>query len=575
MQITQTLIDEIIQKVNIVEVVGDYVQLEKKGRNYVGLCPFHADNNPSMSVSEEKHIYKCFSCGAGGNAIKFVQDFENISFPDAARKVAGRVGISLDIKSNPYQKFFDINKAATAFFKVYLLNTDEGKQAQAYLSSRGISSNTIKEFEIGLAPSKNILYETLRQRNFESLDIVKSGLVNKSGDEFIDTFRSRIVFPIKDKNGNYVGFSGRSLSKDSKAKYINSAESNVFKKSRLLYHFQEARTASKQSKRIILMEGFMDVIAAHKAGVRDTVATMGTALTKEHINLLKSLTSRVTICFDGDEAGIEAAYKSAASLRDFEIKVVVLPDGLDPDDFIKKYGDEAFIKEINEEAMDLFNFLYQYHLSKTDKSNINEIEKFKRTIFGLLQNASNVQIDLYLKRLAQHLNVSEESIRNDFQLKKQPIRESKVKTDDFAKYIKAEQILIKHMMKGKEIALSIDGELDHNYVDMNNQKIKESMIRYYASNTVFDLDSFLSLLAIDLQEYFRLYILQVEDVNDKGIADCIKTIKEHPLKAKLNFLMSQLNDPQFKNKVSPQELEELRGEIFKLLQSMKGRKVHE
>lgn len=542
MQLTQSLIDEIIQKTNIVEIVGDYVQLEKKGRNYVGLCPFHADTNPSMSVSEEKHIFKCFSCGAGGNAIKFVQDFEQISFPDAARKVAERVGITIDIRRNPFEKYYQINKAVTALYKVNLLNTVQGKEAQQYLSSRGISLETIKNFEIGLAPVKNTIYEALRKQNFEPLDMITAGVVYKDNDQYVDVFKNRIIFPIKDKNGNIVGFSGRALSKDAKAKYINSAESVIFKKSKLLYHFQEAKRAAKISNRVVLMEGYMDVIAAAKAGVEDTVATMGTALTKEHATLLKSITNKVTICFDGDSAGVEAAFKSINTLRDFEVKVVILPNGLDPDDFIKEHGNDEFKKYLNEKALDMFNFVYQYYLNKTDPNNISDLERFKRQIFKLIQGASNVQVEWYLNKLAQTLNVSMESVVNDFKINRQAtFTEVKEEKRGFPKYFRAEVLLVKYMTSNKDRALTLNEHIGHDYIDDSNNEIRMKLISYYRANPVFVEENFMSNLSIKLQEHYKSFIKHQPILTSSGVNDCVKTIKEYPFQLKLDHLKKRSN----------------------------------
>lgn len=540
MQISPSVIDEILGKTSIVDVVSEYVELEKKGKNHVGLCPFHGDTNPSMSVSEDKKIFKCFSCGAGGNVIKFVQDFERISFVQATKKVADKVGIQIDVKENRFHKYHLINKEASDFYGFYINNTSEGVSIKSYLTSRGITDDIIKQFEIGYAPDGNLLYKSLRNKQIEPLDIITVGLANKVETSYYDNFRSRIMFPIWDSFGNTVGFSGRTVGDSDQAKYVNSSESSLFKKGEILYNYHKAANSIKTKKRVVLMEGFMDVISAYTAGLKEVVATMGTALTPKHIAKLKKITEKIIICFDGDNPGQEAAYKTLNQLKDFDVRVVMLPDGLDPDDYIKKFSAEAFMSEI-ENAKDVISFIFEHNLKKVDRNSVHELEQFKNAIFSLVEKTSNVQIELYLNRLAQELGVSYDSINNDFIIK----RGNKVVKDEprtmKKKYFVAEAILISIMLTEKKKALTIDRLLAENHVDDINYKLRLEVMRYYRNYSQFDSSIFIEQLSKPLSDHFiNNRFNETSYISEKQVEDCVKVVKEYQVLRKKEYIESQL-----------------------------------
>ncbi len=540
MQISPNVIDEILSKTSIVDIISEYVDLEKKGKNHVGLCPFHGDTNPSMSVSEEKKIFKCFSCGAGGNAIKFVQDFEKIPFVQATKKVAEKVGITLDVRESKFHKYHLINAEATKFYNFYLNNTTEGVSVKSYLQGRGITDETIKQFEIGFAPEGNLLFKSFQNKNIEPLDIITIGLAHKSETNYYDYFKKRIIFPIWDAYGNTVGFSGRTVGKSDLAKYVNSSESALFKKGEILYNLHKAQNAIKISKRVILMEGFMDVIAAYNAGIKETVATMGTALTKQHIAKLKRITERIIICFDGDSPGQAAAYKTLNHLRDFDVRVVTLPNGLDPDDYIKKYSSEAFIKEIDN-AKDVISFIFEHNLSKVDRKSVHELEQFKNAIFSLIQGSSNVQIELYLNRLAQELGVSYESIKNDFLIKRSGSVKKEENKTQHKKYYNAEVILISIMMTDKKKALIIDRNLAEKHVELNNDKLRRELMKYYRKFSQFDSIKFIEQLPKPLSDHFiSNQFTEVKYISEKQISDCVRVIDEFQVVKKKEYINNQL-----------------------------------
>ena len=298
-------INNIRSSVDIVDVISDYIPLVNKGRNYFGVCPFHDDNHPSMSVSKEKQIYKCFSCGATGNVFNFIMDYENISFREALSKVASMAGISIDIgdikeKSNPYQKMYEAYDIAFKFYQNNI-NTSEGKEAKEYLKKRLIDENIIKEFGIGLSLSKrDLLSKMLLKKGFDQNTLNESGLLSFNDGGYYDMYSKRIMFPLCDTSGKVVGFSGRIYHGEDISKYINTKETPIFKKGELLYNYHRAKDEARKTKTIIVMEGFMDVIRAYVSGVKNVVATMGTAVTKEQALLIKRLAPNIILCFDGD-----------------------------------------------------------------------------------------------------------------------------------------------------------------------------------------------------------------------------------------------------------------------------------
>ncbi|MFW6319811.1 MAG: DNA primase, partial [Bacillota bacterium] len=317
-----SVIDEILYKTDIVELISEVTKLEKKGQNYFGLCPFHHEKTPSFSVSEDKQLYHCFSCKASGNAITFVKETQNVSSSEAIKTLAKRAGVKLntDQFSSPNQKYYTINQDAKAFFKVTLTHTKLGQEALEYLNNRGITQDLIDTFDLGYAPrKKDSLYTAMQNKDHLKSDLLDLGLI-KEADDVYDMFNDRIMFPLHDHEGRVVGFSGRIYkTHDKMAKYMNTPATIIFEKSKVLYNLHRAKQHIKQQKRVVIFEGFMDVIKAHLAGVPEGVAVMGTALTDHHIKHLKSLTNTVVLCFDADQAGKDATRKFIDDLSRYNL----------------------------------------------------------------------------------------------------------------------------------------------------------------------------------------------------------------------------------------------------------------
>lgn len=414
----------IVNETNIIEVVSEYVQLKKKGNSMFGLCPFHNDNNPSMSVSDKVKMYNCFSCGAKGNVISFVSKIENITEDQATIKLAKRLGIEIDEKKNAQaikeERLIKVMEDANEFYKFYLKNSDEGKLALEYLHNRGITDEIINEFEIGLSSNnKDYLYLALTKKNHNILDAINLGLIKEDdNDSYYDTFRSRIMFPIKNRYGKVVGFSGRIYTDSNQAKYINSIESDIFHKGEILYNYHNAIQPMRQMDSVYLFEGFMDVIAAKKAGINNCVATMGTALTTEHVNMLLSLTKNIILCFDGDSAGIKAMKRSAFMLSKYNNmpNSVVLPDGLDPDEYLKKYGSDKLVNYLDVNKKNVYYWLYDLAYQKMISNDIVSVENFKNEVFEFLRIAKQESIiAFFLKKLASDLELPLDKITESYE----------------------------------------------------------------------------------------------------------------------------------------------------------------
>ena len=355
--------------------------------------------------------------------ITFKQKTENISFIEAVEDLAIRANIKIDFssmkKENPNKQFFEITEDAKNFYKLYLSSTIQGQNAKEYLQKRFITDELISQFDFGLAPKEyDLLYKTLNSKGVLVSDMYDLGLVKQGkSDQFYDLFRERIIFPIHDEHGNVVAFSGRTyLEGDTSAKYINSPQTKLFTKSNIVYNLHKAINEIKKTNRVVLFEGYMDVIAAYRANVKDAVASMGTSLTKEQVKILKKYTNNVTICYDGDSAGVEATSRAIKLFEGekMEVKIVMLPDNLDPDDFINKFGDKALNDYINNKWIDGIEFNYQKSNMNIDSTKLLDIEHFKKTIFDLIKNSSNTIIESYIKRLAIDTKISIESIRQDF-----------------------------------------------------------------------------------------------------------------------------------------------------------------
>ncbi len=567
-RISDETINEILSKTDIVDLIGEKVTLTKKGKGYFGLCPFHHEKTPSFSVEPERKIYNCFSCGEKGNAVTFLQKTENMSFIEAIEVLADRVNMDVNIsqykKENPYTNLYNINSDALNFYKVYLSNTKQGEIATKYLIERGITADVIKTFELGLAPnSYDVLTKTLTSKGILISDLVDLGLSKQSKKEtFYDLFRERIIFPIKDEKGNTVAFSGRIYQGEDTAKYINSPQTKIFMKSNVLYNLNNAINYIKQVNRVVLFEGYMDVFASYKANIKEAIASMGTSLTREQIGLIKKYTNNVTICYDGDKAGMAATQRAIEMFSDagLSVKVVLLPDNLDPDDYTNKYSSEALNDFINSKWIDSIEFAYVRKLQTQDFTKMLEVEQFKKAIFDLIKTKSNTVIETYLTKISNDTKISRESIEQDFEqyTRRQPVRvqraQKKVMID--SKYINAERRILNYFIKDYKYLKDFNAHDDIEYLYIEEEArdlkmlVEDEYFKYPdEEDRKIDKEELVSLMSPELLHYFKSKIDNNNlELSDGEYKDCRNVLRDY-----LKELINQDFEQRIANAITLEE----------------------
>ena len=572
-QIPYDTILEIQHKADIVDIIGEYLPLEQRGKNYFAICPFHDDHNPSMSVSPEKQIYTCFVCGASGNVFHFVMNYEKISFIEAVIMVSRKVGIPINAEINTNKKKTNIqNEKYYQMFelasKLYQNNirTAYGKDAISYLNKRNIETDVIKEFEIGLSLEDGSLNKLLNNKKFSSDDAVLIGLCGKKDDFIYDVFRGRIMFPLWDTEGKIVGFSGRIYNDSKENKYSNSKESIIFKKGELLYNYHRAKDFAREKKQIIVVEGFMDVIRLWTIGIKNVVATMGTAITKEHANLIKRLSKNVVLSFDGDKAGEKATLSALESLEKMglEPKIIRLEDDYDPDDYVVKKGKEAFINHLKNTLTSL-DFKMLIMKNKTDFNNFDEVSNYVREVTNDLSKSSDSLVhELTIKKLSKETNLDVETIKSLIKnTPKEIITEHKrIVKSTRDKYQRGEENLVYYMLKKVEAIIIYQNNVSY----LENKllsKIAIKIMDFYDSNGYINLTDFITYLRDDMDlinEVMRLDELNLPDnVTNDELLDYVKTIDKGVLKRRIDSL-----DEKIKTETNVQKKIELLNELVRL-----------
>lgn len=577
-------INEIKTKINIVEIMGKYLTLTHKGNNFWAICPFHEDSTPSLSISPEKQIYKCFACGEQGNVFIFLQKYKNITFMSALREAAISANInlqdfdinlneiSINTKKNP---LLIINNMTMNFFSYQLLTT-EGQIALAYLQKRNISSDNIKTFSLGYAPLNNKLTDYLRAQGYKDVDLINLGLVKiNNQDQINDAFLNRIIFAIKDENGDCVGFSARSYNGENENyKYINSPENDVFKKSKVLYNFNNAKQFIKKETAIYLTEGFMDVIALSNSNIKTAVALMGTNLTKAHVELLKKITKNIIIFLDGDLAGKIASLKIANILlrHNFKVEIINNNTKFDPDELINKLP--AQFEKIIKKTVHPFIFAIDFGLTQYDiKKDSYQLNQFLKSLVSIWTAINDdVSKKFYLNMLTDITNLATEElekvlnvekkqepiIRNSQIIKKQNILQLEVKN----KFIEAQKQLIFLVMLAKEVYLILEKEHfvfpNQNYMNLyffisakyQNETINhitlEQILEELKDNVLFNL----------VQDIIDQYKNKKFDLKPQIINDYLK------------FINNELIENEIKNITTALKFEKDINKQIKLLQEI-------
>ena len=554
MRLDDSVIEEIKNKANIVDIISRYISVIKKGNNYVAICPFHADTNPSMNISVDKQIYKCFSCGAGGNVFTFVSEYEKIGFLEAVKKVASYIGYDLSSynidevrKEDPLKtKLLSLAKDASEFYNYTLLNTTN--PGYAYLFNRGITRDIIEHFKLGYAnEDSNKILKYLNQKGYTVDDIVKAGIgLNNNG--FMDRFYGRVIFSLTDLNGNVVAFSGRRINEEKSSKYINSNENLLFNKSECLYNFHEAKPYILQSKVVYIVEGFMDAIALYKANIKNVVATMGVNLSKQHIKALEKLGAKVVLSLDSDDAGQSAMFKLVETLKSSNLNVVVTAvskDCKDLDEIYNSQGEKG-VREFVENTYSINEFKLEYKLSRTNLNNYLERSELIKYVADLANNeiSDRVERENFIIMASKKIGCNKELISENIDnLKRKVVKSLRVvetKNNNNRYYI-AEMEIIKEMLFSKDATYYYITNLGY-MLDNVHRSIATYIVDYYYKQIEWDGKKIIDSIQ---EDHIKKAALKI--YNDDGIAKVFNKdvfdvmIKQKPLDMKIKELEEQFN----------------------------------
>ncbi|MCE5145208.1 DNA primase [Staphylococcus aureus] len=517
MRIDQSIINEIKDKTDILDLVSEYVKLEKRGRNYIGLCPFHDEKTPSFTVSEDKQICHCFGCKKGGNVFQFTQEIKDISFVEAVKELGDRVNVAVDIEATQSNsnvqiasddlQMIEMHELIQEFYYYALTKTVEGEQALTYLQERGFTDALIKERGIGFAPdSSHFCHDFLQKKGYDIELAYEAGLLSRNEENFsyYDRFRNRIMFPLKNAQGRIVGYSGRTYT-GQEPKYLNSPETPIFQKRKLLYNLDKARKSIRKLDEIVLLEGFMDVIKSDTAGLKNVVATMGTQLSDEHITFIRKLTSNITLMFDGDFAGSEATLKTGQHLlqQGLNVFVIQLPSGMDPDEYIGKYSNDAFTAFVKNDKKSFAHYKVSILKDEIAHNDLSYERYLKELSHDISLMKSSILQQKAINDVAPFFNVSPEQLANEIQFNQAPA--NYYPEDEYGGYIepepigmaqfdnlsrqeKAERAFLKHLMRDKDTFLNYYESVDKdNFTNQHFKYVFEVLHDFYAENDQYNI----------------------------------------------------------------------------------------
>ena len=575
-KISNDEINNIRANADIVSIIGSYLPLTQRGRNYLGVCPFHDDHSPSMSVSSEKQIYKCFSCGATGNVFTFVQDYENVPFIDAVSIVAQKCGMELSVdtyQSNYVDTFKEEHEIMDLTEKFFAnnLKTSFGKDAVHYLSERGLNDDIIKEFGIGLSLDTNdSLLQLLKKKGYEVSKLEDVGLVNNNSGSVYDMFTRRITFPLWDKDGNIVGFSARVYRGEKNvSKYMNSRETKIFHKGETLYNYHNAKDVAKREKEIVVVEGFMDAIRISSIGIKNVVALCGTAMTHEQISLLKKLRCKVILCLDNDEAGLTATVSNGEELvkENVDTHVIRLTGEKDPDEYILANGADAFLENVKK-PIPFFEFQMDYFKHNKNLNNVEDLSAYVNDVLkSLAKSDDSILREVTLTKISRDYHLSLDVLRNRLEklepvvVQKQEEKEEIIKEKKDTYKIGAEKILY-FMMNDEEyineyqkklgffneaIYREIANEIVY-YLETNGEITVADFITYVSSKDsikgkVMEIvnDSANDELSIEAMDEYIKAVLKVVNKNEiKRLKDMMKKELDVDKKMKLAMQIAEL-----------------------------------
>lgn len=559
-------IDLVRSKIDLVELINSYVPLKKAGRNYKALCPFHSEKSPSFIVSPELQIFKCFGCGAGGDAFKFLMEYEGMEFGEALKTLADKAGVKLEktnFSDNQQKKeaYYQANHLASEFYHYVLTHLPAGKKALQYIKKRGIKKSSIETFKIGYAPNN---WQTLsdflaKKKNFSSKDLIDSGLTIKGKSGIYDRFRGRLMFPIWDHRGNVVAFSGRVMDKarENEGKYINSPETLVYHKSDSLYGLFQTRSWLKKSKKAIVVEGELDLISSYQAGVKNVVAIKGSAFTEGQISLLKRYVERLILALDSDLAGQKATLRSIelAESQGLSVRVIEIKQGKDPDDLAQ--SDPKSYRQLVKKTVSIYDFYIDTALKRYGHKSGEAKKKVSQLVVPALAKIDNeVEKAHYVKRLAAVLDVDEETILKEINKlsfepgQSQPIRKSVA--DNKSRQEKLEDYILSLVLKFGHKAEDWLKDADFKLISQPGVKKVLNKFRIYLKNhKKLAIDKFVAKLPKELQSLTQEAFLKEEDLEEDKLilelAKAQKQLKAIDIKQKLDKLSSQIKKAEAEN----------------------------
>ena len=623
-RIPQEVIEEVRHRTNIVDIIGQYVQLKKSGKNYMGLCPFHEERSPSFSVAEDKQIFHCFGCGKGGTVFNFLQEIEGISFPESVKRVADLEHLSVDFdwseprevadtpENQQRRSLLQLHSKAAELYHHILVNTKIGEPALNYLLERGLTQELIETFQIGFAPQKrDFLSQVFKNEQLDETLFEPSGLfVQRDNGTFLDRFYQRIMFPINDPQGNVIAFSGRLLKTadfpgDEMPKYLNSPETTLFNKRETLFNFDRARKEIRKENTVLLFEGFMDVIAAWQSGVKSGVASMGTSLTNEQIRRLERVAKEVVICYDGDNAGVQATNRAIQLLQEnshFDLSIVSIPEKLDPDEYVRKYGAEAFQNLANHGRETVFSFKMNYHRLTRNMNNEKEQLDYVNELLRELTNVqSPLERDRYLNQIAQEFQLSVHSLEEQFnQLKQEqrsvqrqerqqfyqdemmppPMEEPVFEENHVQNKLpltqvqKAERSLLFRLMNEQGVRQTIQQLPDFSFDHDEYQELYFLLESYATLHQSFDIADFINFLQDNQTKQLAIEIAYQnlsEESSEREVADLLHVIA---LSSIAEAIEQKKIQQQEAKRVGNQQLEaELTMEIIQLARQLKAQRT--
>ncbi len=589
---SEELIDEIRNSNDIVDIISQYVILKRSGRNFFGLCPFHKEKTPSFSVSPDKQIFHCFGCGTGGNVIHFISKIENVDFKESLEILADRAGIKLPTLENNVdskrlelkEKVYEINKLVAMYYHETLYKP-QAKPAQEYVKKRKLDNKALKEFCIGYAENANVLYKMLKEKGFTEEEILASDLVIKKGNSYVDRFKNRLIFPIQDIRNRFIAFGGRVLD-NSLPKYINSPENIVYSKARNLYGLNVAKNT--KTRKLIIVEGYMDTVSLHQRGIDNVVASCGTALTEAQGRLLRKYAEKVIISYDSDSAGQAATLRGLEILNNLgcDIRILQMEGAKDPDEYVIKYGNGRF-NDLVENAISLVEFKIKVLKKGLNIENTNDKIKFMNEIAKILGGVDNkIEQEIYIDKISSDYNISKEAIyaqinKNEYSnnkgakiLESSSIRKPTIKRQEKEinpELEKRENIIISLLIDGgEEVYNKIKGIINPNdFKSEANQKIMRRLYEEFEKGNS-NINSLVDMFADDEQVVNALTGIMADDYeiedNKKALDDVINNYQKEKLMARRNEIIQSLNNANL-DKEKANELEkELHTLIIKLAQ---------